>query len=132
MEDLICLDTGIVVALLRKSEFSWRWLHSLSPETIVSTTLITLFELYRGVYLGSRIKEELTDIKDLLESITILPFTQEHMNEAARVSVELQKKGISLDIRDLLIGVCAREEGSSLKTNNKKHFENIPELTLAD
>ncbi len=128
---MICLDTGAAIDILRKKEVII-WLNSLSSESVVFITPITLFEIYRGIYLGSRIEEELKDFEEMLEYLEIIPLTQFHMHEAARTSVELQKKGISLDIRDLLIGICAREEGCVLKTRNRKHFVDIPELKLID
>ena len=132
MEDLICLDTGAAVDILRKTESALQWLNSLSPETVVSTTLITLFELYHGVYLGSRIKQELEDIKDMLEYTAVLPLTANHMQVAAQESVALQRKGKTIDLRDLLIGVCTREEGFTLKTRNPKHFADIERLEISD
>jgi predicted nucleic acid-binding protein len=35
-------------------------------------------------------------------------------------------------MQDLLIGICAKEEGYSLKTKNQKHFANIPGLKVID
>lgn len=132
LETPLCLDSGIVMRILRKEKETLHWLESVSENRPLAITLLTLFELYRGAYLGSRIFEEIQSIEHLADNLSILPFTSEHMRLAAEVSVELQKKGMTIDIRDLLIGVCVREEGCILKTNNRKHFEHIPRLNLAD
>lgn len=129
VETAICLDTGIVLDILRKKEETITWLKA-NPDAKIAITLITLFELYRGVYLGSHIDNELKDIEEVKERVFVLPLTEAHMRSAAQVSVDLQKKGITIDIRDLLIGICAKEEGYSIKTRNQKHFTNIPELKL--
>jgi predicted nucleic acid-binding protein len=44
----------------------------------------------------------------------------------------LEKQGNSIGINDLLIGICARKEGCSLKTNNKKHFTALQGFQIVD
>lgn len=132
LEASICLDTGVVIDILRKKEETILWLTSLPEECSISITLITLFELYRGAYIGLRQKEEVGAIDILKEQMIILPLTPEHMQKAAEESVILQKKGTGIDIRDLLIGICAREEKCILKTHNKKHFKKISGLIVAE
>lgn len=50
--------------------------------------------------------------------------------QAGRESAKLESKGLTLDYRDVFIGVCAREHRMCLKTYNKKHFQRITGLTL--
>ena len=45
---------------------------------------------------------------------------------------QVEKSGETIEIRDLLIGCIAREEGLSLLTRNVKHFRKIPGLTVLD
>ncbi len=132
MENLVCLDTGVLIGLLRKNEQVIAWFNSIPAETQTATTLITLFELYKGAYQSKFKEKELQDIEELKEEIVILPLNREHMKEAAQEIVFLQKNGKGIDIRDLIIGIVARKEGYSLKTYNKKHFENIHGLKLTN
>ena len=135
MEDLettLCLDTGIIIDILRKKKETLLWLESIKREQPLAITLITVFEIYRGIYGGTRAIEELESFEYLKKQLTLLPFTETHMREAARASILLQRAGKEIDLRDLLIGICAREEGCILKTNNKKHFTSIPNLRILD
>lgn len=132
VEAVICLDTGVVIDILRKKEQIVRWLASVQQERLLAITLITLFEIYRGVYQGKRIHEELEAVEYLKKQLTILPLTEQHMQEAASESIRLQRNGKKIDIRDIFIGICAREEGCMLKTNNRKHFTDIRGLQLVD
>ena len=132
VENAICLDTGIVIDILRRKEKTVQWLNDIEREKSIALTLITLFEIYRGVYRSERIAEELEAFEYLKRQLLILPLTEEHMREAARESIRLQKAGKEVDIRDLLIGVCAREEGCTLKTNNRKYFMDIRGLRLLE
>ncbi len=130
METVICLDTGVVIDILRKKEDAILWLKDIKHEQPLAITLITVFEIYRGIYGGTRTIEELEAFEYLKKQLIVLPITENHMREAARISIILQKSGKEIDIRDLLIGICTREEGYILKTNNQKHFIAIPDLKL--
>ena len=131
METSLCIDTGIVVGILRKEKETMRWLETLPEDKPLAISLITLFELYRGAFLNSRTQEEIKAIEQVESQLILLPLTPKHMRSAAQESVLLQKKGLSVDIRDLLIGICARDEGYALKTKNEKHFKNIDGLQIS-
>lgn len=131
VETFICLDTGIVIDILRKKKETLLWLESLKREQPLAITLITTFEIYRGIYGGGRAIEEMETFEPLKKQLTLLPITESHLREAARESIRLQKAGMDIDIRDLFIGICAREEGCALKTNNPKHFVNIQGLKIS-
>jgi tRNA(fMet)-specific endonuclease VapC len=44
----------------------------------------------------------------------------------------LESLGAPVDLRDVLIGVIARENGASLATGNAKHFKRIRGLTVIE
>ncbi|MEK6825310.1 MAG: type II toxin-antitoxin system VapC family toxin [Nanoarchaeota archaeon] len=130
METSICLDTGIVVDILRREEKAITWLKQVKRDRPIAITLITVFEIYRGIYISKNSLQESEAFEYLKKQLLVLPLVEKHVREAARISIILQKEGNSIDMQDLLIGICAREEGYALKTNNLKHFVNIPDLKL--
>lgn len=52
------------------------------------------------------------------------------MEEAGKISAKLEKKGMMVEFKDVLIGVSAKMNNYSLKTSNLKHFQRIEGLKL--
>jgi len=94
-------------------------------------SVITLFELFSGAMLSSKLKESLEDIRMLREWFEVIPIDEHIAYIASKKFAELKRNGKPIDIRDLLISSCAISRNMELLTQNKKHFENIAELKLA-
>lgn len=130
MEDIICVDTNILVHFLRGREEETKFMKEFEDHGRIVTTMITLFELYVGAYLSGK-QQNVLQVEELEKRITILPFTKETAKIAGQVLAELRKKGEDIEFRDLLIGCITREEHISLKTYNIKHFQKIPGIKIA-
>ena len=50
MENSICLDTNILVDLLRNKSDAVKWVEENESNNILATTIINVFELYSGAY----------------------------------------------------------------------------------
>jgi len=131
MEDSICLDTDILIDLLRNNSETISWIKENKDNFKLVTTIVNAFELFAGAYKAVNIERKLKDIKELIEKLEILNISLGVAEEAGRQKAVLEEKGISLEIRDLLIGSIALSNNLPLKTNNKKHFERIEGLKLA-
>ena len=95
----------------------------------LNTTVINLFELYYGAYrLGS--VDEIVAVRELENTLEILQLTPKIAEIAGKELAKLAKQGKLIDIRDLLIGIIARENKCTLVTGNIKHFERISELNI--
>lgn len=129
MEDKICLDTDFLVNFLRNKEAEVLFIQKHESKVILATTHINLFELYYGAYKSKRIKN-IKQVEELQHRIHILSTSKEAVKHAGQILTELEEKGAVIDFRDLLIGCIAVSEGFCVKTNNKKHFERIPDITL--
>jgi len=130
MEDSVCLDTDILVDLLRDNPEVVKWIEDNKDKFEFVTTVVNVFELYSGAYKAKDGKKKIKDVEELIEKLTILDFLIKDSKEAGRFRVILEKKGKIIDIRDLFIGTIALTNGCSLKTNNKKHFSRIEGLRV--
>jgi tRNA(fMet)-specific endonuclease VapC len=68
----------------------------------------------------------------MLESLEEIPFDREAAREAARVRVELERRGIVIGPLDLLIAGTVLSRGATLATNNTREFSRIKGLRLED
>ena len=126
----LTLDTDILVDLLRgrKKAATVIEIFEKSLERL-NTTVINLFELYYGAYrLGSA--DEIAAVRELENTLEILQLTPKIAEIAGKELAKLAKQGKLIDIRDLLIGIIARENKCTLVTGNIKHFERISELNI--
>jgi predicted nucleic acid-binding protein len=62
--------------------------------------------------------------------MTLLHTTEEAMEIGGRIYSDMKAKGKSIDIRDVLIAAITLQNGASLLTKNREHFERMEELVL--
>ncbi len=130
MEDTLFLDTDVLIDILRNEPKTINWIKENEERYEFATTVINLFELYTGAYKAINYGEKIKDIEELSEKLKVFPFLLKHSKEAGKQRAKLEKKGILIDSRDLLIGIIALIEGFPIKTNNKKHFSRIEDLKV--
>jgi tRNA(fMet)-specific endonuclease VapC len=126
----ICLDTDVLVALLRNDKKIVSWFNLYFDSTFYITP-ISIHELYLGAYKHANKDKMVSSLSQFLSQFTVLPLTNEMYALSGKELAEFEIEGRPLDLRDLLIGICARENGVCLKTNNVKHFSLVAGLKLA-
>lgn len=129
VEDKICLDTDFLVNFLRNKPEEADYIAQHEQRMLLATTQINLFELYYGAYKSKRI-ENVLQLEELQHRLKILNLSKAAVKKAGELLAILEQQGRPIEFRDLLIGCIAQVEGFCLKTNNRKHFERIPELLL--
>lgn len=129
LEDRICLDTDFLVNFLRDKIEELEYVKQHEGKVVFATTHINLFELYYGAYKSKSYKNVLK-LEELQHRLRILNLSKDCVKNAGEILAGLEKQGEMIDFRDLLIGCIAKRENFCLKTNNKKHFQKIPELIL--
>ena len=130
MEDTIVVDTDILVDLLRNNSNIIDWFNKNENNFVFATTIINIFELYVGAYKSQNKEKVLKDIDDIIKRFVILDLTIPCSEVAGKQRANLEKNGISIESRDILIGSIAVSNNLPLKTNNKKHFSRIEGLKL--
>jgi predicted nucleic acid-binding protein len=71
-------------------------------------------------------------LNDLRSEIVIWPVTEEIAVRAGLLDGELQAKGVTVGLPDLLIGVTALHHGHGVLTSNVRHFKAIPGLEIVE
>ena len=128
METKICIDTNVLVDFLRNKKEAIEWIHG-QEGSILATTTITLFELYHGPYLYQK---DIYAVQQLAQRLLVLTLSDESSRRAGEMLAKLQKKGLEIEFRDVLIGSIAATEGFAVKTNNKKHFLRMDDVRVVD
>ena len=68
----------------------------------------------------------------VLESLPIIPYTEQTAYEHARIWAELEVSGKMIGFYDLIVGATALERGSEVGTFNKRHFGQISGLSVIE
>ena len=126
MEDLILLDTSVLIDFFRKKNRNASFLYKLSADTnSFCISVVTHFEIYCGINL----KQE-SFWSNFFSDIISIPYNISLNQIAVETYQFLKRKGVNIDFKDLIIASTAIQSGYTLATFNKKHFENIPNLKL--
>jgi tRNA(fMet)-specific endonuclease VapC len=128
VETGLVLDTDILISDLRGKTSVLRELEGKD----LATTVVSAFELFHGAYKSKESSANLSATRGLLGSLRVVGLSVKAAERAGEVLAQAQKSGETIQIRDLLIGCIAREEGLSLLAHNVKHFRMIPGLTVVD
>ncbi|MBI2647420.1 type II toxin-antitoxin system VapC family toxin [Candidatus Woesearchaeota archaeon] len=127
----IFVDSDYVINYLRGRTYTQDIIKKIKNKELEAyISVVTLFELYVGALLSINPKKRFEDVEILLNWFNIIEINKEIMLIAAKIHVELRKKGFMLEIQDVLIGATAISMNIGLLTNNKKHFEKINGLQL--
>jgi len=127
---MICMDSDLVIAILKGDERAKRFLDSVKDHGELCVTSITVFEVTYTTKGRSQKRE--TILENFLDSLHILDLDGPSAIVAARVGTELSKNGEMVHPMDLLIaGICI-ENSMTLYTTNIKHFERIHQLKIVD
>lgn len=128
----ICLDTDILVDVLRNKQEAIAFIESNEITNNLATTYVNIFELYYGAMMSSSKEHNLIAVEKLSSRLRILNLSKASVHEAGRTMAELTKEGNSVDFRDVFIGTIALTEGFGIKTRNIKHFNKIKNLRIIE
>ncbi|MBD3193291.1 MAG: PIN domain-containing protein [Candidatus Heimdallarchaeota archaeon] len=127
---MFCLDSDILIAIMRGNQEARDKLKALQVEGIVFVSSITIFELFFGAYLSEATEQNLQTVSNLLAPFSKLNFSFTEAQLAGQLSANLQKKGSIIGIRDCMIAAVVISNNKTLVTRNIKHFSRIQELRL--
>src|SRR5690242_2339058 len=127
----IILDADIIIRG-EKGIFDFqKWVASL-PNEQFEIAAITVAELWHGVEraTGKHRATRERYLRTVLESLPIIPYTEQTAYEHARVWAELEIRGKRIGFYDLIVGATALERGDKVATFNKRHFTQIRRLSV--
>jgi len=131
---MVVLDTDILIGYLRGNEQAKKIIINFRTQEIyLNTTVFNVAELYKGCYSMKNVAKGLMKVRALLDALDeILPFNAEAIEEYAKISADLKKRGLSIGVMDELIAsVCISHE-EIFYTGNTKHFERIENISLVN
>lgn len=129
----IILDADVVIRGERGSFDLKNWVASRAREQF-EIAAITVAELWRGVERATgthRIKRQ-RYLNAILQSLPIIPYTEQTAYEHARIWAELEVSGKMIGFYDLIVGATALERGSQVATFNTRHFAQIKGLSVME
>ncbi len=123
------VDTDWVIEYLRGNPAIGRRLKELR-ETGLSMSIVTLAELYEGVYYSTDPEGNEEGLGKFRGWVTVLGIDTETCQLFAKERGRLRSTRAMIGDFDLLIGATALRHGLTLLTNNRKHFTRIQGLVL--
>ena len=121
-------DTDVLIDFLGGVEPGFSRVRNALERGQLDTTVITCYELLAG---ATSPRQE-TRISDLLRALRVLPLETAAADSAARIRLTLGRRGETIGMADCLIAGIVMVHGALLLTRNRRHFERIRELRLAD
>jgi tRNA(fMet)-specific endonuclease VapC len=95
---------------------------------------ITVSELWHGVERATgehRTRRE-RYIREILEELPMIPYTETTALEHARIWASLESSGQMIGDYDLIVAATAVERGSAVATFNKRHFQRVRGLRIVE
>ena len=127
---MVCVDTSFLIALIRRDANAENLLENyVTSETRLTTTPITVCELFKGAYKSNR-DENIRKVRKILTYLQVSDFSVHACETYGRLVNELRLKGSPIGDLDAMIASIALASGEPLLTSDKKHFERVPGLVV--
>ena len=124
------LDTDVCITIIKNRPGPMRIrLCRLSPDEVGISSIVTA-ELWFGVALSQKKKQNQAALKDFLDYATILNWPYEACPIYGQIRTVLQKKRTPIGAMDMLIASHALLLDAILVTNNTKKFSRVPDLKI--
>jgi len=123
------LDTNICVYFLRQNTKIVEKLASIASDDL-AISCFNLAELLYGAHNSDFVGKNLARVRYIENTIEVLPFDRKAIENFAVLKADLRKQGRLIDDFDMLIAAVALSNKMILVTNNQRHFERIPNLTI--
>ena len=123
------IDTDWVIHHLNGHSKITKRLDELKAQDL-AISLITLAELYDGIYVSRDPAGSELTLLEFLNDVRLIGLDEETARLFAKDRGRLRAAGSLIGDFDLLIGVTAIQNGLTLLTNNRRHFERIDGLNI--
>jgi len=129
---LKCLDTDLLVGVLRKQEKATRKVEELDKQGRQATTAVNAFELFYGASKSRMVEENVRETNRLLSRLELLPLSISSAEKAGLLFGGLELKGLPIEFRDSMIAGIALEHRLTMVTRNRRDYGRIPGLTIEE
>jgi len=127
------LDADVIIRGEKGTLDLQNWVASRSNDQF-EIAAITVAELWHGVEraTGKHKDTRRHYLSAVLQSVPIIPYTEQTAYEHARIWAELEVSGKMIGFYDLIVGATAIERGSHVATFNRRHFAQIRGLSIIE
>ncbi len=126
----VLLDTDVFSFLMKPGDRRAEIYRKHVAKKTVAVSFITVGELLFGARKKNWGTDRMERLKQKLRSTVIVPYDYELCLTYAELKSKVESEGKSVALHDLWISACSVRHSISLVSNNQKHFEHIPGLTL--
>lgn len=124
-------DTSFVIDVMKGDEGALDRLESIEARNVPEKlSVITVLELYEGLYRVEDLESERQLISDVILSKSVVTADADLMRAAGELSGRLISDGIQIDREDCVIAVTALRESEPVLTRNVDHFRRIEGLDV--
>jgi tRNA(fMet)-specific endonuclease VapC len=129
----IILDADVVIRG-EKGDFDLQQWVASRPNDRFALAAITVAELWHGVERakGTHQLARQRYLAAIVESLPILPYTEQTAYEHARIWAALEAAGKMIGAHDLIVAATALERRDSIATFNVRHFRHVPGINLTE
>ncbi len=127
-EEIICLDTSILIDFFRKTKRENSAFHKLKQKySLFAVSIVTEYEIFVG---SNEAQREIWN--KFFKEVTVLDFNKSANEEAIKIHNQLKRKSKLIEMPDIFIAATAVSNSMKLATLNTKHFDRIDNLELVD
>ena len=124
------LDTDTLSAIIKQYPSALAHSrHYLATYGLLTFSIITRYEILRGLN-AKKAQVQIAAFEKLCAVSEIWPLRDAEVLQAADIYGDLHRRGLLVGDADILIAATAMVQGLTLVTNNERHFNRIPGLTL--
>jgi tRNA(fMet)-specific endonuclease VapC len=128
---MVCLDTSVIVALLRKDESATsKFEEAVAGGAMVSTTVVNLCELYAGAYGARRASQELEKVEGLTSLLQVLDLDAAAAKRYGELVNFEELKHKPIGDFDVIIAAIAMSNDEPVATRDLDHFSRVPGLSV--
>lgn len=127
--DAVLLDTDVFSYLMKSNDTRAAVYRPHVKDKTVAISFITVGELYYGAEKKGWSAKSRKNLEERLKAVVVVPYDEELCRTFGRVKASLSP-GVVVATNDLWIASCAIRHAIPLISNNRKHFEKVPNLKL--
>ncbi len=128
--DKICVTTEVLCDLLANKKEIVEQFEKIEKTATLAASPFVLFELFCIAEASEKPAENTAATWDLIHRMTLLEWTPEASQAAAKIFTDFQKAGEKTDLRDIFIGVLASQNNYALLTLTPDAYKDIPGIKI--
>ncbi|MBS3793615.1 MAG: type II toxin-antitoxin system VapC family toxin [Candidatus Thorarchaeota archaeon] len=122
-----CFDTSFLIDFLRGEEETRKIYRGLkSKDYNLATTVVNVFELFRGVDKHGKIKSEEDAVRELASRLIVWDLTIDAAERASRIYTDRERTGTIIGLNDCFTAAIAASNGCQRIVSLDALFDRIP------